>query len=135
MGRAPPRSCSVQDVVGVGEVAAHQSSRNEGIVSGIAVVSGVGHRLSCDRDVRQLDGGVFSHPLLVGQLASEVDGESRCPPQCEVSPRAVQCSGRSPQPSGSCYRDRVVSLPSGCERPASLLGLAFDRPVRDEFQR
>ena len=32
------------------EVAAHQSSRNEGIVSGIAVVSGVGRRVTamCD---------------------------------------------------------------------------------------
>ena len=45
MGRTPPRSCSVWGVVGAGEAAAHQCSRNEGIVSGIAVISGVGRRL------------------------------------------------------------------------------------------
>ena len=39
MGRTPPRSGSVQGVVGAGEVAAHQSSRSEGTVSGIAVIS------------------------------------------------------------------------------------------------
>ena len=33
-----PRSGSVRGVVGAGEVAAHQSSRNEGSVSGIAVI-------------------------------------------------------------------------------------------------
>ena len=47
--RAPPRSCLVWGVVGAGEVAAHQSSRNEGIVSHIAVISGVGCRLPCPR--------------------------------------------------------------------------------------
>ena len=57
------------------------------------------------------DGLPFS--LLVGQSASEVDGESRRPPRCQVSSRAVQCSGRSPQPSGSGYRDQLVSSPSG----------------------
>ena len=76
----------------------------------------------------------FPSLLLVGQPASEVDGESQCPPRCQVSSRAVQCSGRS-QPSGSGYRDRMVSPPSGGERPASSLGLAIDQPVRDELQR
>ena len=65
-----------------------------------------------DRDVRQLDVcGLRQRagrhgvplPLLIGHLPSEVDGESRRPPRCEVSTRAVQCSGRSPQPSGSSY--------------------------------
>ena len=125
------------------EVAAHQSSGNEGIVSGIAVISGVGRRSPCDRDVRQLNGGGLHQQtgwdcllslLLVGQQASEVGGEPRYPPRCKVSFRAVQCSGRSSQPSGSGYRDRVVSPPSGGERPASLLGLAVDRPVHDELQ-
>ena len=82
VGRTPPRPCRVRGVVGAGEVAAHQSSRNEGIVSGIAVISGVGRRSPCDRDVRQLDGcGLRQQagrdglplPLLVGQLPSEVD--------------------------------------------------------------
>ena len=85
VGRTPPQSGSVWDVVGAGEFAAHQSSRNEGIVSGIAFISGVGHQSPCDRDVRQLDGGGLHQqagrdgllfPLLVGQPASEVIGES-----------------------------------------------------------
>ena len=130
-------------MVGAGEVAAHQSFQNEEIVSGIAVISGVGHRSPCDRDVQQLDGGGIRQQagrdslpftLLVGQPASEVVGESRRPPGCEVSTRAVQCSGRSPQPSGSGYRDRVVSPPACGERPTSSLGLAVDRPVRNESQ-
>ena len=88
MGRTPPRSFCVQGVVG-GEVVAHQPSQNEGDVSGIAVSSGGGRRSSCNRDVRQLDGGGVRQqagrdglplPLLVGQPASEVDGESRRPP-------------------------------------------------------
>ena len=57
VGRTPPRPGSVKVLVGAGEVAAHLSSRNESIVSGIAVISGVGRRSPCDRDVRQLDGG------------------------------------------------------------------------------
>ena len=43
VGRTPPRPCSVRGVVGA-EVAAHQSSRNEGSVSGIVVISGVGRQ-------------------------------------------------------------------------------------------
>ena len=143
MGRTPPRSCRVRVVVAVGEVAARRSSQDEGIVSGIAVISGVGRWSPCDCDVRQLDGGGLRQqagqdglplPLLVGQPASEVDGESRRPPRCEVSTRAVQCSGRSHQPSGSGYRDRVVSPPVGGERSASSLGLTVDRSIRNESQ-
>ena len=113
LGRTPPCSSSVWGVVRA-EVAAHQPSRNEGIVSGIAVISGVGRWSTCDHDVRQLDGGGLHQqagrdslpfPLLIGQPASEVVGEFRHPPRCEVSTRAVQCSGRSPQPSGSGYRN------------------------------
>ena len=55
--------------------------------------------------------------LLVGQPASEVDGESRRPTRCAVSTRALQCSGRSPQPSGSGYRNQVVSPPAGWGSP------------------
>ena len=85
VGRTPPRSCSVRGVVGAGEVATHPSSQNEGIVSGIAVISRFGRRSSFDSDVRQLDGcGLRQQagrygvplPLLVGQSPSEVDGES-----------------------------------------------------------
>ena len=53
VGRTPPRPGSVRGVVGAGEVAAHQSSRNEGIVSGTAVISGVGRWSPGDRNVRQ----------------------------------------------------------------------------------
>ena len=95
----------------------------------------VGRRVTamCNNSTVVADGLLLS--LLVGQPASEVDRESRCPPRCEVSTRAVQCSGRSPQPSGSGYRDRVVSPPTGGERFASSLGLTVDRSVRDESQR
>ena len=48
--------------------------------------------------------------------------------------RAVQCSGRSPQPSGSDYRDRVVSPPAGGEDSASSLELTIDRFVHDDSQ-
>ena len=41
VGRTPPRSSGDPGVVGAGEVAARQSSQNEGIVSGVAVISGV----------------------------------------------------------------------------------------------
>ena len=51
VGRTSPRSCRVRDVVGVGAVVTHQSSRNEGDVLGIAVILGGGHRSSCDCDV------------------------------------------------------------------------------------
>ena len=68
-----------------GEVVAHQPSRDKSNVSFIAVISGGGRQSSGDRDVRQLDGcGLRQQagrygvpvPLLVGQLPSEVDGES-----------------------------------------------------------
>ena len=130
MGSTPPRPCCARGVVGTGEVAAHQSFGNEGNISGIAVFSGVGRRSPCDRDVQQLDNSGLRQqagrdglpfPLLVGQPASKVDGESRRPPRCKVSSRAVPCSGGS-QPSRSRYRDRVVSPPSGSERPCFAVG-------------
>ena len=91
VGRTPPQSLRFRGVVGA-DVASHQSFRNEGDVSGIAVISGGGRRSSCDRYVRQLDGcglcqqagqnGVL-FPLLVGrQSPSEVDGKSRRQPRC-----------------------------------------------------
>ena len=121
-------------MVGAGEVATHQSSRDEGSVFGIAVISGGGHQSSLDRDVRQLDGcGLRQQagwdsvplPLLVGQSPSEVEGESRRPPRCEVSTRAVQCSGRSPQASGSGYRNY--------RQVASAQLLAWGSPSLDLF--
>ena len=73
-------------------------------------------------------------PLLVLQSPSEEDIESQRPPRCEVSTRAVHCSGRSPQPSGSGYRDQVVSPPAGGENASSRLGLPVAPPFHDEPQ-
>ena len=56
VGRSPPRSTRVWGVVGPGEVAAHQSSRDEGAVLGPSVVSRRCHRSSRHSDVRQFDG-------------------------------------------------------------------------------
>ena len=52
LGRTP-RSFRFRGVVRGGEVVAHQPSRDEGNVFGIAVISGGGHRSLGDHDVRQ----------------------------------------------------------------------------------
>ena len=91
VGCTPPRSCRVRDVVGAGEVAAHQSSRNEGNVSGVAVISGVSRHFLCDRDVQQLDGcGLCQQagrdglllPLLVGFGGGRRVSTSTCSKPC-----------------------------------------------------
>ena len=51
VGRTPPRSFRVRDVVRGGKVVAHQSSRDEGNVSGIAVILRGGRRSSSDHNV------------------------------------------------------------------------------------
>ena len=80
--RTPPQSVCIQGVVGGGAVAAHQSFRNKGDASGIAVILGDGRRSSCDHDVQHLYGcgvcqqaGRDGHPLplLIGWPASGVD--------------------------------------------------------------
>ena len=53
---SPPRSKHVRGVVRPGEVVAHQSSRNEGPLSGSSGFSRRCSRSPCDRDVRQLHG-------------------------------------------------------------------------------
>ena len=122
VGCSPPRSKRVRGVVRPGEVAAHQSSRNEGPVPGSSGISGRCQRSSCDRDVRQLHGcGVrqqtrghgFPGPVFADQPPSEMDGEFRRPSRCEVSARREQRPGRCSQPSRASCRDRVVSPPSG----------------------
>ena len=66
----------VRRVVGLGEVAAHQSSRNDVIVSGIAVISGVGRRVTamCDNSTVvayvNKQGRTVSHSLC--SLASQL---------------------------------------------------------------
>ena len=88
VGCSPPRSKRVRGVVRPGEVVAHQSSRNEGPLSGSSGISRRGQRSPCDRDVRQLHGcGVRQHtgghgfpgPVFVDQPPSEMDGEFRRP--------------------------------------------------------
>ena len=139
MGRSPSRSTRVRGVVRL-EVAAHQSSRNEGSFLRPSGFPRRFHQSSPDSDVRQLDGrGVrqqarghgFSDSMLVGQPPSEMDREFRHPSRCEVSSRTSQCPGRSPQPSRASSRDRVVSPPSGGEVTASCLGQSVDRPFCD----
>ena len=139
-GRSPSRSTRVRGMVRPGEVAAHQSSRNEGSFLRPSGIPRRCHRSSCDRDVRQLDdrgvrqqarGHGFTGSMLVGQLPSEMDGEFRHPSRCEVSTRTSQCPGTCPQPSRASSRDRVVSPPSGGEVTASCLGQSVDRPLCD----
>ena len=144
VGCSPPRSKRVRGVVRPGEVAAHQSSRNESPVPGSSGISGRCQRSSCDRDVRQFHGcGVrqqtrgygFPGPVFADQPPSEMDGEFRRPSRCEVSARREQRSGRCSQPSRASCRDRVVSPPSGGEVTSSRVGQFVDRPVCDVPQR
>ena len=103
MGSSLSRSTHVCGVVRPGEVAAHQSSRNEGSFLRPSGILRRCHRSSRDSDVRQLDGrGVrqqarghgFPGPMLVGQPPSEMDGEFQHPSRCKVSTRTRQCPGR-----------------------------------------
>ena len=143
MGSSPSRLTRVRGVVRP-EVAAHQSSRNEGSFLRPSGIPRRCHRSSRDSNVRQLDGrGVrqqarghgFPGPVLVDQPPSEMDGEFRRPSRCEVSTRTGQRPGRRPQPSRASSRDRVVSPPSGGEITASCLGQPVDRPLCDVPQR
>ena len=144
VGCSPPRSKRVRGVVRPGEVVAHQSSRNEGPLSGSSGFSRRCSRSPCDRDVRQLHGcGVRQQtgghgvqvPVFVDQPPSEMDGEFRRPSRCEVSTRRVQRPGRCSQPSRASCRDRVVSPPSGGESTSSCVGQSVNRPVCDLPQR
>ena len=140
VGCSPPRSKRVRGVVRPGEVVTHQSSRNEGPLSGSSGFSRRCQRSPCDRDVRQLhDCGVrqqtgghgFPGPVFVDQPPSEMDGEFRRPSRCEISARRVQRS----QPSRASCGDRVVSPPSGGEDTSSCVGQSVNRPVCDLPQR
>ena len=144
VGRSPPRSKRVRGVVRPGEVAAHQSSRDEGPVPGSSGISRRCHRSPCDCDVRQLDsrgvrqqtrGHGFPGPVFVDQPPSEMDGEFRRPSRSEVSTRREQCPGRSSQPPRASCRDRVVSPSSGGEITTSRVGQSVDRPFCDVLQR
>ena len=143
MGCSPPRSKRVRGVVRP-EVVAHQSSRNEGPLSGSSGFSRRCSRSPCDCDVRQLHGcGVrqqtgghgFQVPVFVDQPPSEMDGEFRRPSRFEVSTRRVQRPGRCSQPSRASCGDRVVSPPSGGEGTSSCVGQSVNRPVCDLPQR
>ena len=72
-------------------------------------------------------------PLLVDQATSPMGRALRCPVGGKVSAGVVQCSGRSPQPSGAGYRVRVVSpFPGGESTPC--LGFSIAGHVRDAPQ-
>ena len=140
VGCSPPRSKRVRGVVRPGEVVTHQSSRNEGPLSGSSGFSRRCSRSSCDRDVRQLHGCSVRQqtgghglqvPVFVDQPPSEMDGGFRRPSRCEVSTRRVQRPGRCSQPSRASCRDRVVSPPSGGEGTSSCVGQSINRPVCD----
>ena len=144
MGCSPSRSTRVRGVVRPGEVAAHQSSRNEGSFPRPSGIPRRCHQSSRDSDVRQLDGrGIrqqarghgFPGSVLVDQPPSEMDGEFQCPSRCKVSTRTGQRPGRHPQPSRASSRDRMVSPPSGGEVTASCLGQSVDRPLCEVPQR
>ena len=131
VGCSPPRSKRVRGVVRPGEVVAHQSSRNEGPVSGSSGISRRCQRSPCDRDVRQLHGcGVrqqtgghgFPGPVFVDQPPSEMDGEFRRPSRCEVSARREQRPGRCSQPSRVSCGERLVSPLSGGESTSLCVG-------------
>ena len=132
VGRSPSRSTRIRGVVRPEEVATHQSSRNEGSFLRPSGILRRCHRPSRDGDVRQHDGRqqARGHSILGSVLAhqppSEMDGEFRRPSRCEVSSRAIQCPGRSSQPSRASHRDRVVSPTSGGEITASRLGQSVD---------
>ena len=120
LGCSPPRSKRVRGVVRPGEVVAHQSSRNEGPLSGSSGFSRRCSRSPCDRDVRQLHGcGVRQQTgrhgveasMFVDQPPSEMDGVFRSPSRSEVSSRRVQRLGRCTQPSRASCGDIVVSPP------------------------
>ena len=144
VGRSPPRSKRVRGVVRPGEVAAHQSSRNEGPVPGSSGLSRRCQQSPCDRDVRQLDGsGVrqqtrengFPGPVFADQPPSEMDGEFRRPSRCEVFTRREQRLGGYSQPSWASSRDGVVTPPCGGEVTSSRVGQSVNRPVCDVPQR
>ena len=107
---------------------------------GIALNSGRGPQSLCDHDMRWLDGCGFRQqvgrdsvplPLLVGRSPSEVIRLSWPLPRYGISTRAVLCSGRSTQLSGSGYRGSMVSSPSGGDRSAARLGLPVAGLVRE----
>ena len=94
MGRSPSRSTRVRGVVRQGEVAAHQSSRNEGSFLRPSSIPRRCHRSSCESDVRQLvvsgvcqqaRGHGFPGSMLVDQPPSEMDGEFRRPSRVTMS--------------------------------------------------
>ena len=96
VGHSPPRSTHVRGMARPGEVAAHQSSQNEGPLPGSSGFSRRCHRSSRDSDVRQIDGcGVrqqtrghgFPGSVFVDQPPSEMDGEFQRLSRCEVSTR------------------------------------------------
>ena len=144
MGSSPPRSISVGNMVGTGELVTHQSPRDESSVPSHKVVRRHCHQPSSDSDVRQFDGRSLCQqagghslrlPLLVDRATSLMDRVPRCPSGSEVPARAIQCPGRSPQPSESSAGCRMVPPSAGGKETDPNLGVPVAGLVRDTSQR
>ena len=92
VGRTP-RSVCVRDLLGAGEFSAHQYPGDEGPVPGLAVLPGDGYRSSCDRDMRQLDGGCsLNRQLLQWAESFDIQLEARYfPGQSNVLADLLSC--------------------------------------------
>ena len=110
MGSSPPRSISVGNMVGTGELVTHQSPRDESSVPSHKVVRRHCHQPSSDSDVRQFDGRNLCQqegghslrlPLLVDRATSPMDRVPQCPSGSKVPARAIQCPGRRNQVLGA----------------------------------
>ena len=144
VGSSPPRSISVGNMVGTGKLATHQSARDESSVPSHEIVRRRCHQPSSDSNVQQFDGRSLCQqagghslrlPLLVDRATSPMDRVPQCPSGSEVPARAVQCPGRSPQPSELGTGCRMVPPSAGGEETDSNLGVPVAGLVRDTSQR
>ena len=144
MGSSPPRSISVGNIVGTGELITHQSPRDESSVPSHKVVRRHCHQPSSDSDVRHFDGrslcqqaGGHSLRLLlfIDRATSPMDRVPQCPSGSEVPARTIQCPGRSPQPLESSAGCRMVPPSAGGKETDPNLGVPIAGLVRDTSQR
>ena len=144
MGSSPPRSISVGNMVRTGELVTHQSPRVESSVPSHKVVRRHCHQPSSDSDVRQFDGCSLCQqagghslrlPLLVDRATSLMDRVAQCPSGNGVPAKAIQCPGRSPQPSESSAGCRMVPPSAGGKETDLNFGVPIAGLVRDTSQR
>ena len=144
MGSSPPRSISVGNMVGTGELATHHSPQDESSVPSHKIVRRHCHQPLSDSDVGQFDGCSLCQqagehslrlPLLVDTATSPMDRVPQCPSGSEVPARAIQCPGRSPQLSESSTGCRMVPPSTGGKETDLNLGVPVAGLVRDTAQR